>query len=170
MGIKMTHDMLTSKLNEMAASGQRGQHADISKQRSSLDRIVYPYMEWLEVSGSLREVEQVAAICAQESTTDAVLERQAKAEIDVLSKRLLVLEESILGALVPQDENDEKNVMLEVRQGTGGNEACLWAKELLSAYIKYCDSLGWRCSVISDSPGPSGGTRHSNMHYMHTRN
>ena len=158
-GIKLTHDMLTAKQNEMATSGQRGQHVDISKQRASLDRIVYPYMEWLEVGESLREAEQVAAMCVQETTPDTVLEHQAMVEIEALNRRLLVLEDTILGALVPEDENDDRNVMLEVRQGTGGDEACLWAKELLSAYIKYIDSLGWKCSVISDSPGPSGGMR-----------
>ena len=88
---------------------------------------------------------------------DAEMLAMAKEELDEASKKLEVLEEDIRFMLIPKDPEDTKNVMMELRAGTGGDEASIFAGDLYRMYTKYCESKGWKVSVVDMSEGTSGG-------------
>ena len=81
----------------------------------------------------------------------------AKEELDVSSKKLVALEDEIRFMLLPKDPEDVKNVMMELRAGTGGDEASIFAGDLFRMYTKYCESKGWKVNVVDMSEGTSGG-------------
>jgi peptide chain release factor 1 len=88
---------------------------------------------------------------------DAELKELAKAEIPGLEERKEQLEAHIRQLLIPKDPQDEKNAILEIRAGTGGDEASLFAGDLLRMYIKYCERKGWKTAILSESEGTVGG-------------
>ena len=81
----------------------------------------------------------------------------AKMQLDEAQTRLPQLEEEIKFMLIPKDPEDAKNVMVEIRAGTGGDEASIFAGDLYRMYTKYCDAKGWRTSVVDMNEGTSGG-------------
>jgi len=88
---------------------------------------------------------------------DAELRDLAKAEAPLLDEKKQILEAHIRQLLIPKDPQDEKNAILEIRAGTGGDEASLFAGDLLRMYVKYCEKKGWRTAVLSESGGTVGG-------------
>src|SRR6204780_239731 len=88
---------------------------------------------------------------------DAELKELAKAEIPGLEERIDQIEAYIRQLLIPKDPQDEKNAILEIRAGTGGDEASLFAGNLLRMYIKYCEGRGWKTGILSESEGTVGG-------------
>jgi peptide chain release factor 1 len=85
------------------------------------------------------------------------LRELAKAEVSGLEEKKEQLESSIRQMLIPKDPQDEKNAILEIRAGTGGDEASLFAGDLLRMYIKYCEKKGWKTAILSESEGTVGG-------------
>ena len=81
----------------------------------------------------------------------------AKMQLDEAKERLPQLEEEIKFMLIPKDPEDAKNVMVEIRAGTGGDEASIFAGDLFRMYTKYCENRGWRTSVVDMNKGTSGG-------------
>ena len=103
----------------------------------------------------LNAISEAKDILANESDPDMKeMAREELAENEALQPKL---EEEIKIALVPKDPEDAKNVQMEIRAGTGGDEACLFAGDLFMMYKKYCDSKGWTLSVTSESEGAVGG-------------
>jgi peptide chain release factor 1 len=88
---------------------------------------------------------------------DPELKELAKAEIPGLEEQKIQLEAHIRQLLIPKDPQDEKNAILEIRAGTGGDEASLFAGNLLRMYIKYCERRGWKTAILSESEGTVGG-------------
>ena len=89
--------------------------------------------------------------------SDAEMVEMAKMQLDEAKDRLPELEEEIKFMLIPKDPEDAKNVMVEIRAGTGGDEASIFAGDLFRMYTKYCESRGWRTSVVDMNEGTSGG-------------
>src|SRR6185503_10435092 len=88
---------------------------------------------------------------------DEEMRELAKVELPLLEERKEKLESYIRQLLIPKDPQDEKNAILEIRAGTGGDEASLFAGDLLRMYLKYCEGRGWKTAILSESEGTVGG-------------
>ena len=102
-----------------------------------------------------RQLDEAKELFATESDTD--MREMAREEIDLCETQLPALEEEIKLLLVPADPEDDKNVIMEIRGGTGGDEAALFAGDLFKMYTKYCEQKGWRMEVSSFNEGTAGG-------------
>jgi peptide chain release factor 1 len=151
--IKRTYDALTERLSDPDLSSDRKQLLTISRERSSIEPTVQSYNSWAALENerlSLVELDQ-------DSGSDPEIRDMARGEIrDIVSKQK-VLEDSITLMLLPKDPNDDRNVLLEIRSGTGGDEASIFAGDLVNIYKKYCESEGWQCSSVSESEAEMGG-------------
>jgi peptide chain release factor 1 len=123
----------------------------LSRERAGLDEIVPAYREYAAVLAEIAEYE--AALEAG----DPELRELAQAELPALRERQRALEERIKLLLLPRDPDDGKNVILEVRAGTGGEEASLFAADLFRMYLRFAEDRGWKVEVMSSSETDSGG-------------
>ncbi len=121
----------------------------LSKEQSELEPIVEKAREYFEVCESIAE--------NRELLDDPELAELAKEELKELEPKKENLEEEIKTLLVPKDPNDDKNIYLEIRAGTGGEEAALFAADLFRAYARYADLRGWRVEIVSSSESDTGG-------------
>jgi peptide chain release factor 1 len=131
--------------------GNRKDFAKLAKERSDLEELVRCYREWKHLSA---EVEEHKALL---DGTDADLRELAKAELPQLREQCETLEARLKILLLPKDPNDEKSVVLEIRAGTGGEEASLFAAELYRMYTHYAESRRWRIEILSANPTGLGG-------------
>jgi peptide chain release factor 1 len=142
------------EIGEKLASGADGQSfVALSRERATLDDVVEAIRGWRDAE---REVTDLEAMIA-DSSMDADMRSLAEAEIGDARARRDAAEKALQFALLPKDDADEKGVILEVRAGTGGDEAALFAGDLFRAYQKYAALKGWRVELVSESPGPLGG-------------
>ncbi|GAA4320443.1 peptide chain release factor 1 [Flaviaesturariibacter amylovorans] len=123
----------------------------LSKEYRSLEKIVGAYNDYRKV------LEDVAFYREALNGSDEELRELAKAELPETEERQAKMEASIRQMLIPKDPQDEKNAIIEVRAGTGGDEASLFAGDLARMYIKYCEQRGFRTAVLSETEGTVGG-------------
>lgn len=124
----------------------------LSKEFKSLEKVVNKYTEY---RGSLDGIQHAKDVL--EGEKDAELRELAKMELDELVPRRDKLEEELKELLMPKDPNDDKNCVLEIRAGTGGDEAALFAGDLWRMYQRFCDRRGLRMAVIDVTEGTAGG-------------
>jgi peptide chain release factor 1 len=144
------HDEISAKLSA-GASGQ--EFVALSRELSDLDTLVDAIRAWRE---GRRELEDVNAMLA-DAGTDAEMRDMAEEERDAAAQRVEALEQQIRIALLPRDVADEHGAILELRAGTGGDEAALFAGDLYRMYERYAATRGWRVELMSASPGEMGG-------------
>ncbi len=123
----------------------------MSKEYRSLEKIVVAYEAYK------RLLDDIAFNKEALNGDDDELRELAKAEVTGLEEKKEEMESSIRQMLIPKDPQDEKNAILEIRAGTGGDEASLFAGDLLRMYIKYCEKKGWKTAILSESEGTVGG-------------
>jgi peptide chain release factor 1 len=123
----------------------------MSQEYRSLEKIVKAYEEYKKVLGDLDVYKEAL------NGEDAELRELAKEELPELEENKEKLEATIRQLLIPKDPQDEKNCILEIRAGTGGDEASLFAGDLLRMYLRYCEKKGWKTAVLSESEGTVGG-------------
>ena len=128
------------------------QFTKLNKEYSDLKTIVEKYFEYKNLLGNLSEAKEMLEI-----SDDPEMKEMAKEEIDSLSDRQGPLEEEIKFLLIPKDPEDDKNAMVEIRAGTGGDEASIFAGDLFRMYSKFFDSQGWKHEVMDHTEGTSGG-------------
>ena len=145
-------DELTAKLSDPSLASDRNAFREFSKEHAELDPIVRAYKEWDRVNTDLKESKEIL-----EESSDDDLRELASAEIGPLETRLEELRQELLILLAPKDPNDEKNVILEMRAGTGGDEASLFAEELFTTYIRFTEKKRWKIEILSSSAGTVGG-------------
>jgi peptide chain release factor 1 len=121
---------------------------------SEYSQIVEKYREWKIIEADLKGAKQLFA-----ESDDAEMKQMAHDEMRSLEERIAVVEQALKLLLLPKDPNDEKNVILEIRAGTGGDEASLFAGELFRMYSRYAESQGWRVEVLESSASSIGGTK-----------
>lgn len=126
--------------------------SQLSKEYRDLEKIVVKYNELLSAQASYQHAREVL-----QREKDAELRELAKMEIDELEPRIEHLEADLKEMLIPKDPNDDKNCILEIRAGTGGDEAALFAGDLWRMYQRYCDRKGLKMSVIDFTEGTAGG-------------
>ena len=127
---------------------------ELAKKVAELDPVVQTYHRFREASSELDGAREVLAEAEDEELQDL-----ASAEVSALEERVAELEEELKMLLLPADPNDRRNVILEVRAGTGGDEATLFAGELLRMYGRYAESRGWRFSITDLSESGRGGVK-----------
>jgi peptide chain release factor 1 len=142
---------LEATLVDPATIGNRKEYARLSKERSDLAEIVQRYREWKRLSD---EIDGHKALLEE---ADDDIRDLAKGELPALRERLDTLEEELKRLLLPRDPNDERNVLLEIRAGTGGEEASLFAAELFRMYGRYAEGHDWRVEVMSSNATGLGG-------------
>src|ERR1700733_2198726 len=123
----------------------------MSKEYRSVEKIVIAFNEYKNLLDTLDFNKEAL------NGDDAELRDLAKAEAPELEEKKITMEAHIRQLLIPKDPQDEKNAILEIRAGTGGDEASLFAGDLLRMYIKYCEKKGWKTAILSESEGTVGG-------------
>lgn len=123
-----------------------------SKEHKSLREIVATYQAYKKASDELKDAKELF----QGSTEPEILE-MAREEVRLLELELDKMEQELKLLLLPKDPNDEKNVIVEIRAGAGGDEASLFAGELFRAYLRYAELRGWKVEMLSTSEGSAGG-------------
>ena len=124
----------------------------LSKEYKDLEKIVNQYVAYTQL---LAEIDNAKEIIATEKDED--FRDMAKAELDELVPRREPLEEVLKEMLMPKDHNDSKNIILEIRGGTGGDEAAIFAGDIFRMYQRFCEKQGWRMSIVDFTEGSSGG-------------
>lgn len=127
-------------------------YVKLNKEYSELKKIVDARDEY---KAALNSIEEAKYILANESDND--LRQLANEELAVNNEKLPEMEEKIKFLLIPSDPEDAKNVVMEIRAGTGGDEAAIFAGDLYKMYTKYCESKGWRTEISSLNEGTAGG-------------
>lgn len=151
--IERRFDELNAQMADPAVISDAAQYRKITKAHSELAGIVAKYREWKAASGNLQQ----ARAMLQEA--DADLRAMAEEEVAKLEPATARIEEELKILLLPQDPNDEKNVVLEVRAGTGGDEATLFAAEIFRMYTRFAETRGWNVEVTSVSESAVGGLK-----------
>lgn len=151
--VEQTFHELTRRLADPDTAKNPDEYQKIAKSRSSLEETVITYENWKTAQDELVGARQVL----KEANTDPELQEMAALEVSELEEKLKYLESRLKVLLLPRDPNDDKNIMLEIRAGTGGDEASIWAGDLLRMYSRYADTQGWRVKLVSESLGEMGG-------------
>ncbi|MCL4261003.1 MAG: PCRF domain-containing protein, partial [Anaerolineales bacterium] len=139
--------------NELLAVGANYQRAaELNKERVDLEPIVEKAREYRQALKSLQEAKAL-----QESEKDAELVALAESDIAELTPKIEILEKEIKAMLVPKDPRDEKNVIVEIRAGAGGDEAAIFAADLFRMYIRYADEKRWKSDILSENAIGVGG-------------
>ena len=142
---------LTEKMSDPAVINDGDQYRKVSKARSALEETVAKYGEWKRVDRELRDAK------AMLTETDPDLLQMAQLEVARLEPELTQIEQELHVLLLPKDPNDEKNIILEIRKGAGGDEASLFAGEVFRMYTRYAEEQGWKVEVTSISESSVGG-------------
>ena len=151
---KARFDELTNQLADPSVVGNPAELKRVSKERSSLEELVLAARRYDDV---LKQIAENTALVRNEK--DAELVAMAKAEVEELEKERAKLEQDLPRLLLPADPLDHKNVIVEIRAGTGGEEAALFAGEMLRLYTKYAERHGWRPELLSTSEAGAGGLK-----------
>ena len=142
---------LNVKMSDSAVTNDPEQYRKISKTRSDLEEMVGKYADWKRVDKELTEAR------AMLTESDPDLRQMAELEVTRLEPELVQIEQELKLLLLPKDPNDEKNIILEIRKGAGGDEASLFAGEVFRMYTRYAEELGWKVEVTSLSESSVGG-------------
>lgn len=145
-------DELEQKLSEPARMADQEGFRRLAQEHSQVARMHQLYTDYCRAEDDLRENRELL-----KNESDEEMQALVRAEIEQLTVRLAELEQEMRLALLPQDPNDEKNILLEIRAGTGGDEAALFVGDLYKMYCRYAESKGWRVEVMSSNPLGIGG-------------
>jgi len=146
-------DELNQQMADPAVIGDADKYRKVTKEHSELSEIVGKYREWKSVEDSLSQARPML------HEKDPELRAMAEEEIASLEPQLAKIEEDIKILLLPKDPKDDKNVVLEIRAGTGGDEATLFAAEVFRMYSRYAETQKWKIEVMSSSESAVGGLK-----------
>ncbi len=144
-------DELTHLLSDPAVAGNGDRYRKVAKERASLEPTVAALHAYRELQKDIADNEALLQ--------DPELREMAREELDRLRPEVEPAEENLKTFLVPRDPNDDKDVIVEIRAGAGGDEAGLFAAELLRMYLRYAERRGWRVQLADISPGALGGVK-----------
>jgi peptide chain release factor 1 len=142
---------LTERMADHAVINDSDLYRKTSKAQSELGELVGKYREWKRVEQELRDARPMLA------ESDPDMREMAQAEVTRLEPELLQIEQELQFLLLPKDPNDEKNVVLEIRKGAGGDEASLFAGEVFRMYTRYAEEQRWKVEITSLSESSVGG-------------
>src|SRR5262249_14468990 len=149
--IETRYDQLTEQLSDPGVLGDQERFQQLAKAHADLTELVDTYREWKDVG------EQSAQTRALLQESEPELRELAEEELRSLSERTHRLERELTLMLLPKDPNDEKDTLIEIRAGTGGEEAALFAGSLLRMYTRYAERMGWKAELLSANETGIGG-------------
>src|ERR1700741_425117 len=152
--IECRYDEMTTELSSAQAVTDTDRSQKLAKAHSDLGLIVAKYREWKDIRNALEGAKQLFA-----ESSDAEMKQMAHDEERQLIERRDSVERELKYLMLPKDPNDEKNVIVEIRAGTGGDEASLFAAELFRMYSRYAESQGWKVEILESSPSSIGGMK-----------
>lgn len=151
--VEQTFHELTRRMADPDIARDPNEFQKVARARSSLEEVVNTYENWKNTEAELIGARQVL----KEASSDPELQQMAALEVAELDEQLTQLENRLKVLLLPRDPNDDKNIMLEIRAGTGGDEASIWAGDLVRMYSRYAETQGWRVKMLSESTADMGG-------------
>ncbi len=151
-GIEGRFEEISTLITDPAVIADMKRYVRLTKEYKDLEKLVNTTRRYRQL---LSNVEEAKAVLASES--DAEMREMAKDQLDEAAAQIPEVEEDIKLQLIPADPEDGKNAILEIRGGTGGDEAAIFAGDLCKMYMKYCESKGWNVAVTSASEGAAGG-------------
>src|SRR5580692_9331616 len=146
-------DELTAQMADPAVINDSTQYRKVTKEQSDLSEMVVKYRDWKTAHQNLEEARVML------TDADQDLREMARDEVTRLEPQLAQIEQDIKIMLLPKDPNDDKNIVLEIRAGTGGDEATLFANEVFRMYSRFAETRHWKVEVTSASPSAVGGLK-----------
>lgn len=150
--VKQRFDEVSDLIIQPDIISDQKQYIQLNKEYKDLRLLMDKREEYITLNSNIEEAEE---ILSEGSDTEMV--EMAKMQLEEAKARVSILEEEIKFLLVPKDPEDAKNAVMEIRAGTGGDEASIFAGDLFRMYTKYCESKGWKTSVVDFSEGTNGG-------------
>ncbi len=150
--IKARFDQLGIALTNPELVADNKRFTQVGKEYRKLEPIVQAYSQYRKVEEDIRFAREVL-----DEEKDEELRELASDDLEKLEEKKQELEESIRRLLIPKDPQDGKNAILEIRAGTGGDEASIFAGDLARMYMRFCERKGWKVAVISETEGTMGG-------------
>lgn len=150
--VKERFEEVTAAMSDPAVYDDPDRYTELTKEHSELKELVEDYSKWKSIRHQIEGNEELI-----DEGEDAEITEMALEENKELKPQLEELEEQIKFKLIPKDPDDSKNVIVEVRSGTGGDEAAIFAGDLFEMYRRYADKMGWKMSIMSLSESEKGG-------------
>jgi peptide chain release factor 1 len=150
--VEKRFEQIQASLMEPGVANNQERYRNMMKELSDLEKVVVPFREYKKIKGDLEGNKQILA-----TESDPDLREMAKEEIAPLEQQVAQFEEQLKLLMLPKDPNDDKNIIMEIRAGAGGDEASLFAQEMFRAYSHFATSRGWRVELMSLSEGNVGG-------------
>ncbi len=147
------YEDLSEKIGDQEIINDQNQWRKLVKEHSDLEEVVIKYREYKEISQGLEGANEIL----RDKDSDEELKEMAKMEISELEEQIQELEEDLKVLLLPKDPNDDKNVIVEIRAGAGGDEAGLFASDLFRMYTRYAEDAGWKVELMSANDTGIGG-------------
>jgi peptide chain release factor 1 len=145
------YEELKELLSDPKVTNDINRYRDLSKEYAQIEPHVQAFRQYQDY---LKQLEESNALLEEE---DPELQQLAKQEIKSIEEKMAKLEEDLLVALIPKDPHDENNIFLEIRAGTGGDEAAIFAGDLSRMYMRYAEAQRWKVEIMSESHGEHGG-------------
>ena len=150
--VKQRFDEVSDLIIQPDIITNQKRYVQLNKEYKDLRVLMEKRTEYVSLTDNIIEAEEIIS-----DGSDAEMVEMAKMELDEAKERIPLLEEEIKFLLIPKDPEDAKNAVMEIRAGTGGDEASIFAGDLFRMYTKYCEGRGWKTSVVDFSEGTSGG-------------
>ncbi|EIA09019.1 MULTISPECIES: peptide chain release factor 1 [Flavobacterium] len=150
--VKQRFDEISDLIIQPDVISDQKRYVQLNQEYKTLKALAEKRDEYVLIMANIEEANEIIA-----DNSDADMTEMAKMQLEEAKERLPELEEEIKFMLIPKDPEDAKNVMVEIRAGTGGDEASIFAGDLFRMYTKYCENRGWRTSVVDMNEGTSGG-------------
>ena len=142
-------DEISGLLSDQRATADLAQYRKLNQEHAELTPVVEHYRTWQQAQADLATAEGLLA--------DPEMKEFAQEEVEAAKQRIVELDQQLQLLLLPRDPNDERNLFLEIRAGTGGNESALFAGDLLRMYSRYAERQRWKVEIVSESLGEVGG-------------
>ncbi len=143
------YNEITAQLSTPEIASDIKKMRDLSKEQSNIEPIVHKAKEYIEIAEAIEENKQMLG--------DEEFDELAKEELSELEPKLKEIEEEIKILMIPKDPNDDKDIYIEMRAGTGGDESALFVEDAFKMYARYADKQGWKVEIVSSSEGTAGG-------------
>src|SRR5689334_19186397 len=151
VSIEARYNELSAQMALPEVASDYARYAELARQQNELQPIVTAYREWLRARKELAETQALA------ESDDADMAEMARAEVEPLEKRIAALDQQLKTLLLPKDPNDERDVIVEIRAGAGGDEAGLFAADLFRMYTRYAEEHHWKVELLDENETGIGG-------------
>jgi peptide chain release factor 1 len=155
--VEQRFERLTADLSNPSVIADSARLQKVSRERASIEKVVEAFRTYKKLLAELRGNEELL------ESGDAEFKALAREELPGLKARRAELEEELKLLLLPKDPNDDKNVIIEIRAAAGGDEAALFAEEVLQMYLRYAQRRGWQSELVDVSPGNQGGVKDATL-------